>query len=882
MSKHHSRAARRARAVVIQAAKNAWGPVCEPLEVRQMLSFSISGSVWNDANANGVHDGSEPAFAGVTVTVNDESGNTVATTTTDDSGNYSVSGLPAGEWLAASADVPGFTLYDNGSGTVSSGAEWFAGYDDTPASIELAELRALPAPTNLSAVAASGSEVDLSWTSNSASTESGFHVYESVNGGAFSSTPVATTGTNVTSCAITGLDSSNDYVFEVAAYDANGDSYLSATADANVPTPTNVDTTAVLDNSGNASVEVDWTPGANTPTGTTYNVYRSTDGSMPTTPYVTGVTSTSFSDTSVSPGATYFYSVRAVSDASFPGAYTASSGSGSSGQTGVPTIEGTVSYVRYASALANSMGNNSYYPGGPNVYPIPPFNTSLGTETGGQVEYIWADAATFIDGPPSVAEGDYAFELLQTSADGSEAWDWPGVLDSGGLRYGGTTIPQIHTTTGDCVTGIPATGFIGVQANDQIWAGGDNEACSMQAAIAGSLITTYTFSNTAPSVTTGPTDQTAAAGTDATFTADASGFPAPAVQWQKSTDGGATWTAIPGATSTTYSFTASGSDSGSEYEAVFTNSQGTATSSPATLNVTPTWLSSDSAATWNASTQTLTVTGGTTIIADPGADEPIIAADGSSAAVVVALVNPIGSGDLIHIGGVELSDGASLTVQSVGSAREPGNHEVLVIGALGAVNDPTIWVDSSSKIDLEDNDMIVHTGSSDTGATDAQGYTETNELGAVAGLAAQGRNVAPGGAYDGTWTGNGLTSSSAASIDAAAGYEQNILAVEQSSDMYLGGYANWTVGVASEELGANDIIVKYTYNGDLNLDGMVDDESTQILSHFYDDGATSGNLYAYGDLNGDGLINGTDAGILARVSGPAGGNGQPGSGLDPL
>jgi len=36
---------------------------------------------------------------------------------------------------------------------------------------------------------------------------------------------------------------------------------------------------------------------------------------------------------------------------------------------------------------------------------------------------------------------------------------------------------------------------------------------------------------------------------------------------------------------------------------------------------------------------------------------------------------------------------------------------------------------------------------------------ETSELKAVAALAAEGRNVAAGGVYDGTWTGNGLTSS---------------------------------------------------------------------------------------------------------------------------
>ena len=64
--------------------------------------------------------------------------------------------------------------------------------------------------------------------------------------------------------------------------------------------------------------------------------------------------------------------------------------------------------------------------------------------------------------------------------------------------------------------------------------------------------------NFAPSVTTNPSDQTVSAGRRATFTAAASGNPTPTVQWQVSTDGGATFSNIAGATSTTLSFAATG------------------------------------------------------------------------------------------------------------------------------------------------------------------------------------------------------------------------------------------------------------------------------------------------------------------------------------
>ncbi|HEX3947325.1 MAG TPA: hypothetical protein VHW47_06445, partial [Acidimicrobiales bacterium] len=91
----------------------------------------------------------------------------------------------------------------------------------------------------------------------------------------------------------------------------------------------------------------------------------------------------------------------------------------------------------------------------------------------------------------------------------------------------------------------------------------------------------------APVVTTSPASQTVTAGQTASFTAAASGNPAPTVQWQVSTDSGVTWTPIGGATSGTLALPATSiSQSGSEYEAVFTSPVGTATSTPATLTVT--------------------------------------------------------------------------------------------------------------------------------------------------------------------------------------------------------------------------------------------------------------------------------------------------------
>ncbi len=101
-----------------------------------------------------------------------------------------------------------------------------------------------------------------------------------------------------------------------------------------------------------------------------------------------------------------------------------------------------------------------------------------------------------------------------------------------------------------------------------------------------SIVTTYLTVNTAPVVTTNPANQSVSAGDTATFTAADSGTPSPNVQWQVSTDGGVTFTNVAGATSVT--LTVSGTTiamSGYEYQAVFTNSCGSATSTSATLTV---------------------------------------------------------------------------------------------------------------------------------------------------------------------------------------------------------------------------------------------------------------------------------------------------------
>lgn len=89
----------------------------------------------------------------------------------------------------------------------------------------------------------------------------------------------------------------------------------------------------------------------------------------------------------------------------------------------------------------------------------------------------------------------------------------------------------------------------------------------------------------APAITTQPVSVSVSGGSSASFTAGASGSPAPTVQWQESTNGGGSWTNINGATGDTYSIPSVAGDNGFEFRAVFTNAGGTATTNAATLTV---------------------------------------------------------------------------------------------------------------------------------------------------------------------------------------------------------------------------------------------------------------------------------------------------------
>jgi hypothetical protein len=228
----------------------------------------------------------------------------------------------------------------------------------------------------------------------------------------------------------------------------------------------------------------------------------------------------------------------------------------------------------------------------------------------------------------------------------------------------------------------------------------------------------------------------------------------------------------------------------------------------------PSYLDPASQATYNSANDTVTVTGPTTFIADPGSSAPNVIASGASAAISFNTT----SGSQLHLLSLNLSSGAAATENNP-SARPI----VLEIASNGLTIDP------ASTLNIGTGDVDVSGGS----------------LAAITALAARGFNFA-GGA---NWKGTGITSSAAASDS------RHLTAVGVISDPTTGTFDGDTSAVAG------DILVKYTYFGDANLSGKVDGSDYSLIDAGYAaDKAHAGSAtgWSNGDFNYDGTVDGSD------------------------
>lgn len=205
------------------------------------------------------------------------------------------------------------------------------GYIDTAA---VTTAGAPPAPTALSGMTASSTQINLSWTDNSAS-ETSFKIERKTgSGGTYAQ--VAAVGANVTSYSDTGLNPGTTYYYHVRASNSSGDSTYSnevnaTTSAVSVPgAPSGLGASAV----SSAQINLTWTDNSSNEIG--FKIERKTGSAGTYGQIATAPANTiSYSDTGLTGGTTYYYRIRA-SNASGDSAYasevnaTTSSGGNSS------------------------------------------------------------------------------------------------------------------------------------------------------------------------------------------------------------------------------------------------------------------------------------------------------------------------------------------------------------------------------------------------------------------------------------------------------------------------------------------------------------------------------------------------------------------------
>lgn len=165
------------------------------------------------------------------------------------------------------------------------------------------------APATLTA-AAGNAQVTLTWAASTGATS--YTVKRALTAtGPFVTVAANVSGTTYTN---TGLTNGTTYYYVVTASNAAGESVNSASA---MATPAAVATapaapTALTATAGNAQVSLAWTASAGA---TSYNVKRALTAAGPFTTVASNVTATSYINTSLTNGTTYYYVVSAVNAA---------------------------------------------------------------------------------------------------------------------------------------------------------------------------------------------------------------------------------------------------------------------------------------------------------------------------------------------------------------------------------------------------------------------------------------------------------------------------------------------------------------------------------------------------------------------------------------
>jgi hypothetical protein len=197
---------------------------------------------------------------------------------------------------------------------------------------------------------------------------------------------------------------------------------------------------------------------------------------------------------------------------------------------------------------------------------------------------------------------------------------------------------------------------------------------------------------------------------------------------------------------------------------------------------------------------------------------------GSAAAANLAIDadSTVQFGSTQSLRALDIAAGVSATLLSSGS-------RVLATRAL--------TIAASGKLDLTNNKLIVAGG--DVGAFNGTQY------GGLTGKIASAYNFS-------NWDGPGITTTMP---NAGPSIGTTTLAINTADATFYAGGTFGGVNVSS-----GDVLVMYTYAGDVNLDGLVDASDYGVIDNYFQFPGTTG--YANGDFNYDGVIDAGDYGII--------------------
>ncbi len=186
---------------------------------------------------------------------------------------------------------------------------------------------------------------------------------------------------------------------------------------------------------------------------------------------------------------------------------------------------------------------------------------------------------------------------------------------------------------------------------------------------------------------------------------------------------------------------------------------------------------------------------------------------------VAAMAGFVTFGSTQHLNSLTVAAGASAMVTNAGSGRS-----ILFTPSLSI----------SGRLDLTGNDLVVQGGS----------------LPAITALVKQGYNLAGGG----SWSGQGITISTAASNTThLTGLGVILNTTDGTTPLYGSGTSLGLFDGSTPA--ATDVLVRYTYMGDANLDGKVDASDYGRIDNGFLQHLTG---WYNGDFNYDGVVNGSD------------------------